>query len=128
MAVRHDENVIAFVKGQGGGDVVVIPHDNLLRAMGFAGVRELRAAVEQRAGKPYARQGRNGGAAHVTAAEHYGADRQGDGQHKPIAHDAAPLLAANPIARRGAVACKQGPFAIKQRDAFARLLQVIAAA
>lgn len=74
MAVRHDEDVITLVKGQGGSDSAVVPHDHLLRAVGFAGVRELRTAVEQRAGKPHARQGRNGGTAHMPAAEHHGAD------------------------------------------------------
>ena len=96
--------------------------------MGFVGVRELRPAVEQRAGKPHARQGRNGGAAHTPAAEHHGANRQGNGQHKPTIRDAAPLLTANQIARHGAVACEQGAIGIEQRDAFARLWQAIAAA
>lgn len=126
--MRHDEDVIALVERQGSGDIVVVPHDRLLRAVGFAGVRELGPAVEQRAGKPHARQGRNGGAAHMPAAEHHGADRQGNGQHKPAVRDAASLLTANQIARHGAVACEQGAIGIEQRDAFARLWQAIAAA
>ena len=126
--MRHDEDVIALIKGQGGGDIAVVPHDHLLRAVGFAGVRELRPTVEQRAGKPHARQGRNGGAAHMPAAEHHGANRQGNGQHKPTVRNAAPLLAANPIARRGAVACEQSPIGVEQRDAFAGSRQLIAAA
>ena len=64
----------------------------------------------------------------MTAAEDHGANRQGNGQHKPTVHDAAPLLAANPIARRGAVACEQGPIGVEQRDAFAGSRQLIAAA
>ena len=32
MTMRHDKDVIALIKGQGGGDIVVIPHDRLLRA------------------------------------------------------------------------------------------------
>ena len=121
-------SIIALVKGQGSGDVAVIPHDHLLRTMRLTGVRELGPAVEQRAGKPHARQGRNGSAAHMPAAEHHGADRQGNGQHKPTVRDAALLLAADPIARRGAITCEQGPVGVEQRDAFAGLWQIIAAA
>ena len=126
--MRHDEDVIALIKGQGGGDIAVVPHDHLLRAVGFAGVRELGTAVEQRAGKPHARQGRNGSAAHMPAAEHHGANRQGNGQHKPTVRDATVLQAANTIARRGIIACEQDPIGVEQRDAFAGSRQIIAAA
>ena len=64
----------------------------------------------------------------MPAAEHHGANRQGNGQHKPTVRDAAPLPTANPIARRGAVASEQGPIGIEQRDAFAGSRQLIAAA
>lgn len=96
MAMRHDEDVIALIKGQGGSDIAVVPHDHLLRAVGFAGVRKLRTAVEQRAGKPHARQGRNGGAApHARRRTPRREPGQGNGQHEPTVRDAAPLLAAN---------------------------------
>lgn len=59
MTMRHDKDVIALIKGQGGGDIVVIPHDRLLRAMGFVGIcsKLLRMPTPQVSPTKCAREG-----------------------------------------------------------------------